>query len=163
MTVKVAKTIRIILLVIAFFACIVGVEISQKAAKEAAIDVSKINIQITGKNSYHKDNVGTYMYGCNYVDFTYNITNNTKVDWAYLEITTFVYDKNGESLGTIISEFGQSDGSSEFNVKVGETVTKDYSFEEDADNPSDFFMKLYEYDFSEFEFKTEVTNGAYYK
>lgn len=163
MNVKVAKKIRIILLAIACIACATGVDLSQNAAKEAAIDVSKINVQITGKNSYHKGNVGTYMYGCNYIDFIYKITNNTKVDWAYLEITTFVYDKNGESLGTIISEFGQSDGSSEFNVKVGETVTKDYSFEEDADNPSDFFMKLYEYDFSEFEFKTEVTNGAYYK
>lgn len=99
MNVKVAKTIRIILLVIACIACIAGVSMSQKAAKEAATDVSKINVQITGKNSYHKDDVGGYIYGCNYVDFTYKITNNTKVDWGYLKITTYVYDKNGKSLG----------------------------------------------------------------
>ena len=160
MSVKVAKTIRIILLVIA---CIAGVSMSQMTAKEAATDVSKINVQITGKNSYHKDNVGAYIYGCNYVDFAYKITNNTKVDWGYLKITTYVYDKKGKSLGTITSEFGQSYGSSDFKVKVGETVTKDSSIEENAYNPSDFFMKLYEYDFSDLEFKSEVTYGTYYK
>lgn len=162
MSVKVAKTIRIILLVVACIACIAGVSMSQKAAKEAATDVSKINVQITGKNSYHKDDVGVYIYGCNYVDFTYKITNNTKVDWGYLKITTYVYDKNGKSLGTITSEFGQNYGSSDFKVKVGETVTKDSTIEENAYNPSEFFMKLYESSFSDLEFKSEVTYGSYY-
>lgn len=160
MNVKTAKTIRIILLVIACIACIVGVTISQKAAKEAATDVSKINVQITDRDCYYNQNESPYTNGCYHIDFTYKITNNTKVDWGYLKITTYVYDKSGKQLGTITSEFGSSYGSSDLKLKVGETVTKSSGLKDNR--PNDFFAALYETPLSDLRFESEVTYGSYY-
>ena len=156
MNVKTAKTIRIILLVIACIACIVGVNISQKAAKEAATDVSKINVQITDRDCYYNQNESPYTNGCYHIDFTYKITNNTKVDWVYLKITTYVYDKSGKQLGNITSEFGSS---SNFKLKVGETVTKSSGFKDNQ--PDDFFTALYETPLSDLKFESKVTYGSY--
>lgn len=163
MSVKTAKNIRIILMVIACVAVISGITNSQKAAKEAATDVSKINVQITNMNCYHKQNDGAYTYGRYYIDFTFKITNNTKVDWGYLKVTTYVYDKSGKALCTIKSEFGQSYGSSDLKLKVGETVTTDSSIAENAYNPGDSFMRMYESNLSDLRFESEVTYGSYYK
>ena len=157
MNVKTAKVIRIVLLVVACITVIVGIKKSQKAAKEAATDVSKINVQITDMNCHQEQNDGRY-----YIDFSFQITNKTNVDWGYLKVQTHVFDKNGTSLGTITSEFGQSKRSSDLILKVGETVTKESSIAENANSPGDFFMSIYESNFSDLRFESEVTYGSYY-
>lgn len=153
MNVKTAKIIRIILLVVACIACIVGVSTSQRKAKEAATDVSKIKVEITDKSSYSDNQFN--------VKYTFSIKNGTKVDWSYLKITTYVYDKNGKELGTLTSELGNSYNSSNFKSEAGKTISKDVTFS--SSYPDDFFTKLYESDFTDLKYESVVTYGTYLK
>ena len=85
--------------------------------------------------------------------------NKAKVDWRYLSITTYVYDKDGTSLGTITSEFGSRYGDSDLRLKVGGTVIKKSGLKDNQ--PDKFFTTLYESDLSELRFESEVTYGVY--
>lgn len=153
------KKIRIILLVIACIACFVGASKSRAAEKKAATDVSKIKVQIVDKECYHKAAESEYRSGYYYVDLTYKITNRTKTTWSYLNITTYVYDKDGKSLGTITSEFGSTYGTSDLKLKAGGTVTQSSSFK--SNQPDDFFATMYVSDLSELVFESEVTYGRH--
>ncbi len=159
MNLKTAKTIRKILLIVACVAFIAGVSMSQQAAKEAATDLSKISVKITDKECYYNQNETYYINGCYHIDFTYEIKNKAKVDWRYLSITTYVYDNDGTSLGTITSEFGSHYGDSDLRLKVGGTVIKKSGLKDNQ--PDKFFTTLYESDLSELRFESEVTYGVY--
>lgn len=154
MSVKALRIIRIILLVVAVIACIVGVVKSKKAGRDPA----KIDVQITDKYRYHKENDGAWINGRYYIDYTFKITNNTTVDWKYLQIKTNVFDKNGKSLGTITSEFGSSSG---FELRAGETISQVSSIADSANNPGEFFTTLFNSDLSDLVFESEVTSGTY--
>lgn len=161
MNVNTAKKIRTVLLVIACIACCVGFSLSQKAEKKAATDISKISVQIIDKECYYNQNESPYTNGCYHIDFTYKIINNAKVDWRYLVITTYVFDKDGTSLGTITSEFGSPYGSSDLKLKVSDTITKKAGFKDNQ--PDSFFSTIYESELSDLKFESEVTDGTYIK
>lgn len=154
------KLLKVLIPIITIVLLIVGIK-ACSAAKEAAHDVSKIDIQVINKESYSGidenswSNSETY-----YVKLTYNITNNTKVDWGYLDIKTYVYTMNNELLGTISTQYGTSLGTSDFRIDRGESLKK--TTEISTNNPDDFFTRLYESDLSQFRFKSEVSYGSYY-
>ena len=158
MRVKVLRIVRIILLAAAVIACVAGVVKTKKAGR----DVSKIDVQITAKHCYHKENDGAWINGRYYIDYTFEIANHTNVGWKYLQITTYVSDKNGKSLGTITTEFGSSYGASDLKLRVGETVTIDSSIADSANQPGEFFTTLFNSDLSDLVFASEVTGGTYY-
>ena len=154
MSIKVAKIIRITLLVISCIAFWFGITISKAVEEKIATDVSKISVQVTEKDCHYNPN-GNYC-----IKLTYRITNNTKTNWRYLKVTTYVYDVKGKSLGTIISEFGSSYDYSDLELKVGDTVTKLTSLK--ANQPDIFFETLYNSALSELKFKSEVEYGTHY-
>ena len=160
MKVETARTIRTILLVLACIAFICGMIWSIGAAKDRASDTSNISISITNKDCYYNANESPYTNGCYHIDLTYSITNNTKVGWQYLNIVTYVYDRSGNSLGSIYSEFGVSYGQSDFHLGVGDTITKETGLEDNQ--PDEFFAALYQYDLSDLKFEYEIQTGTYY-
>ena len=155
MSIKTLRIIRIVLLVVAVIACIIGFNLSKDAAKKAATDVSKIEVEITDKECYMEPGYGDNHY---YIDLTMKITNHTEVAWRYLDITTEVYDADDTLLGSIRSTHGTSTG---FQLKEdGSTsvvVTID-AFGSKADN---LFVKVFETDLSDLRFESSVTAGDY--
>jgi len=155
MSIKTAKIIRIILLVIACHAAFYGVISSQNAAKKAATSLSKIEVQVVNLKRSHSNEL-------KYIDLTFRLTNKTKVEWGYLEVKTYVYDRNGKLLGTLTSKFGRSYGTSDFYLFAKESLTRDASIKENSFNSSEFFLSLYNTNFTDLRFEPEVTYGIYY-
>ncbi len=148
---KVVRVINIILFVVALISCMPGYHRAKIAEREAATDMSRIQVEIVEKKSYFDESNQKYC-----VDITYEFENKTKVDWDYLSLTTYVYDRSGKSLGTITSKFGYS---SSFKLKAGQTIKQDSQFAEYY--LDDFFKTLYESNLSELVLETEVTYGGY--
>ncbi len=158
---KVMKRIRIILLIVAIIACIAGYPIAKDAEHEAATDVTKIDIQVVDKECYFDEDSGAYMYGKYVINLKLEFTNDTDVDWSYLNVSTRVFDKDGEQLGTITSSFGSSYGDSDFLLEEDETITRKTSLSENKGYEDDFFVALYNSDLSDLVFECEVTDGRY--
>lgn len=166
MSIEITKRMRIILLVIASIMLIVGfvktgIDLAQKqeAEKEAATDVSKIKVEFLKKKSYYKSSEGQYGMGYYHVDYTCRFVNNTKADWTYLSLETSVYDKNGKELGTITSSFGSSYGTSDFRLKVGESLLETVNLKDTQ--MYGLFETLYNSDISSLRFETKITYGTY--
>lgn len=160
MSVKAFRIVRIALLAIAVIACIVGVVKSTNAAKKAATDVSRIEVEIIDKKGYVKSEYSSKHY---YIDFTFRITNHTGVEWAYLDIRTEVFDRNGRSLGTITTPFGSTYSSNALGLEVGETITKVSTIDVNESRVDDFFAAMYESDLSDLRYESSVTSGNYIK
>lgn len=163
MRVKTLTLMRHLLFAAACICCFVGVVLSQVAAAESARDVTKIDIQITGRDSCYNPKESPYINGCYHVDMTYRITNHTKVEWKYLKITTTVSDRSGTVLGTIRGEFGTPYGNSALHVKPEESVDLMLPLDQNPNSMTDFFAILYEWDLSDLVFESEVTSGTYVK
>lgn len=162
MSYKILRTVRIALSIIAIITCCICVIVktvsARKAEKAAATDISKISVMFTEKESRYGSS--SNYYDTNYhIAYTMKITNNTKVDWAYLEITTKIYSKNNEFLGSISSTVGAK--RDDYILKVGETAKSITEIE--ASRPDAFFKELYESELSDLIYKSEVTFGRYYE
>lgn len=145
---KVTKIIRIVLLVIACITFFVGLSFSKIASDKAAHDLSKIKVSITQKSTSSSE-----------VYLTYEIKNNTKVNWSYLEIKTYVYDKSGNSLGAITATLGTNYSNSDLKLEKGKKISKKVTLKYDN---SDFMQTLYDANLSDLVFESEVTYGSYY-
>lgn len=155
MFLKVAKKIRIAMLILACIAVAVGVPISKIAEEKAATDVSKIKIEIISKDAELKVNDGwrrEYNFG-----LTYKITNGTEVKWESLDIETRVYDKKGVLLGTLTTSLGRSYSGVDLELKAGQTITrKVYLRYEEG-----FSQTIFESKLSDLKFEFSVTSGTY--
>ena len=79
-----------------------------------------------------------------YVYLDFKIENHSKTTVDYIEITTYFFDKNGKSVGTLTSSFGSRYGDVVLNLSPDETVIKEtYLKEYKASDPDDFFVMLY--------------------
>ena len=161
MSISVAKKIRIALLVVACITFIVGIVLSKKADEKDARDLSKITAEVIGKETHFNEYEKGYTTGMYYIDLTYTIKNSGRSTWCYLEVTTFVYDKNDRNIGKIKSTFGESYGPSDLKLAPGESV-KQYTQLKD-NIPDDFFVTLYDSDLSDLKFECQITYGSYIK
>lgn len=165
MSIKVFKTIRIILLVVSCITLIAGIVLSKQADEEDRRDLSKIDIQVTEKRAYYSQPESVYSSGKYHVELTFQIQNTGRSTWTSLSVTTVVYDKNGRNLGTINSTFDAGYGINQTSVSKlvspGETVR--WCTELVEAYPNDFMMELYEKDISAFRFESSITYGRYLK
>ena len=157
---SIKKTQRI-LLIVSCVAFVFGVIASTRARDLAARDVSKIHISIIEKDSYRGPDASSYLDDCYHIVLTYRIENNTKVDWSYLKTITYVYDKNGISIGNISTEFGSAYGESNFRLKAGDVTVK--TTELTSQTLKDFFSQLYNCDIQELKFESEIVGGRYFE
>lgn len=91
--------LRILLAIISTIAFLYGISCSVDARKARKHNPDKIKIEITDMESKNDDK-NYYIYS----DFS--IKNNTSKTLVYLKITTYIYDSNGKSIGSIESTFG---------------------------------------------------------
>lgn len=154
MSVKAARIIRITLLVFACLACIAGVMITRQIELKDARDITKISVTIIDKQISKNGNEYQMI-------LTYKIQNNTKVDWAYLETSTDVYDPvSKKRLGDLNAYFGKRDGKTTV-VKAGETVIEEVRFT--TNDPNKVFMAVYNTPLSGLRLTSETTTGTYYR
>ena len=157
MKTEVTNKIRTVLYVIVCIAFLIGLCLSAAAENKAATDPTRIQVTIVDKTC--RTEPDDWSYGTKYcIDYTYEIKNPTKSDWCALTIKTYVYDKNGTSLGTLTTDFGSS-GSGEFRIRSGETMTKVAHFENS--DPDAFYQQLYQSDLENLTFESEVSYGTY--
>lgn len=152
MSIKTAKIIRIVLLVLASILLFVGISLSREFERMAASDVTRIKASVTNKKSYENSN-GDYC-----IDFDISVTNKAKVTWSYLNIIIHVFDKSHSELGTITSTLGNS---SDLNLKRGQTKHLTTTLTKRYLDDTSFVGKLYNSAFSDFIFEVEVTQGDY--
>lgn len=120
------------------------------AIRKATHSVNSIKIDIVSTHSTTDDRY------C-YIYTDYKITNNTAVAIDYLEIITYVSDKNGKSLGTMTSSFGSSSGNRTLNLGSHESTVQEKYFSEYISNYMDsLFVSIYNNGIDNLRFKHEI-------
>lgn len=122
-----------------------------------------VEMEVVAKSEEYKPYVSSYVNGCYYIYFDYEIKAE-KVGISDMSIITHVYDKKtGEELGYITTSF------SYMNLDEGatKTYTTELSDNQPEKNNNTFFIMLYNMDFEDMEFKYEFdyihfTDGIYY-
>ena len=130
-----SKRKKIILLSI--IVSIIALFITFITVRELTHSTKNISIEIVDARSA-EDNRYYYVYT------DYEITNNTAQTIDYIEVVTYVTDKNGKSLGTITSCFGSLYGSNTLNLKAhNSTIQETYLSEYKSEQIDDFFVAIY--------------------
>lgn len=112
---KKRKRTIIIICVIVTLTVVIGSYSSIRAAWHSIDDVQ---IEITGVTPEYD---GTHYYV--YMDFL--IRNNTSATLDYVAITSYIEDKNGKSVGTLTTKFGQDYSGVKLNLESGRQITKE--------------------------------------
>lgn len=149
MNFKIAKKIRVFLLVVACIMSIVGLNLSNNYAKARAHNPEDIKIKIISCESKYDENATFYVNGCYYVYFNYEIINETSADIDYIDVVAHYTDHSGKSIGNITTSFGGYDSSS-MNLKAGTKQIHETYISENRPEEDQFFTTLYNSDFSEF-------------
>lgn len=137
MTVKSAKTLRTLLLVVAVIAFFAGLAFSTRAAYERSHDPKKVTATVVKMKSGINEQSGRYC-----VELEFEIKNKNASVLQTVSFNTGVYDKSGNLLGTISSSFGEYNNY--LSLKKGDSVTLKTTLEEIRLDNDEFFAKLYE-------------------
>ena len=139
MSYELAKKIRTILLVIACIVFIACLPMAKEKHTARAHNPKEIEIQIL---SCTPENDDTYYY----VTMDFEIKNKTKTDLDYIKVVTYFSDKNGKSIGTMTSSFGDLSNYSPLNLKTNKKVIKETYLSErkSASYFDSLFVQLYE-------------------
>ena len=145
-----SKRKKIILLSI--IVSIIALFITFITVRELTHSTKNISIEIVDARSA-EDNRYYYVYT------DYEITNNTAKTIDYIEVVTYVTDKNGKSLGTITSSFGSLYGSNTLNLKAHNSIIKEtYLSEYKSEQIDSFFVALYNNGIKELIITHEIAN-----
>lgn len=134
-------------------ALIVGIPLKNKIDH----DVNRIKIDIVDMSSAYNPNEPVYINGRYYIYFDFEIKNGTGVGIDYMEVVTYVEDKNGKSIGQITSSFGGYDSSS-MNLEKKDTVIKEIYLAEHQPEKNAFFSTIYDTEVDEWSFTHKITS-----
>ncbi len=151
MNYKVAKTLQVVLLVIAIIAFIVGSIITKVYTDMKNHDPEKITIGITSvKSEALKDGSTTYYK----VTFDFYIKNGTKETVEDLYINTTIFQK-GKEVTELNVEF------TDMELKKGEETTMSYYITANSINSSNSFKTLYNASYKDLTFDFIIKNIAF--
>ncbi len=134
-------------------ALIVGIPLKNKIDH----DVNRIKIDIVDMTSAYNPNEPVYINGRYYIYFNFEIKNGTGVAIDYMEVVTYVEDKNEKSIGQITSSFGGYDSSS-MNLEKKDTIIKEIYLAEHQPEKNAFFSTMYNTEVEEWRFTHKVTS-----
>lgn len=151
-------------IIISIIALIILIPIVINCASKNNHDKTKISINATSMRSEYREYDPPYINGRWYVYITFKVENKSGVDVDYLSVTTYISDKNGISLGTIRSEFGNN---SSLNLKAGKYQIHENYICTNRLESEPLLYALYNGKFSDFIFdykieSIEFSDGQYY-
>lgn len=154
------RLIKVLIPILIIATLIFGIPISCSVStciSRAKHDVSDITVSVAGiRTSY--SNGGYYVY------LDYKIYNGSGADVDSLKVITYISDKNGKSLGTITSQFGNS---GYLNLQSGGTQIHETYLRENNPQNDTLFYKLYLGEYQDFKItckvvQAEFSDGKYY-
>lgn len=157
MNAKIARIVRIVLLVGACIALFFGIYSSKNAGNYRAHDPEKIVIEITDLDKKYNEQESPYTNGCYHVFVEYKITNNTSAAINYIQFDSTIKNDNEEALAQISSDYGDI---SAILVKAGESKSfkADLSDNQPVENNNIQFMNLYEAEASDIHADCNITS-----
>ncbi len=157
-TEKIGK-ISTILLVIACIVFIIGLVLTNIEIQKADHNVDDITIEM--KNITTKVEQGYYNTDY-YVYMDFEIRNNTRAQLDYFEVTSYLTDENGKSLGYITSNFGSSYSySNQLNLESGENTVITNYLTESGTNWGTVFAELYNNGIQNCSVRHEITRAMW--
>lgn len=150
------KAVTILSIVLIAAALIVGIPLKSKIDH----DVNRIKIDIVNMSSSYNHNESVYINGRYYIYFDFEIKNGTGAGIDYMEVVTYVEDKNGKSIGQITSSFGGYYSSS-MNLEKKDTVIKEIYLAEHQPEKNAFFSTMYDTKLDEWSFTHKVTSVSF--
>lgn len=155
MTVKKAKVIRIILLIIACVSFLYGLALSERADTERAHSVKKVLVQVQSKQVYYNAEERGYSNGAYHIVLSYSVQNDTEVPINSLELETYVYNNAGKQLGTVKTSF------SDINLQPGHDTEIKADFADGVPVSDVFFIAFYENELSDFQIENKVLSVGF--
>ena len=132
--------------ILMFFVCvvlIVGLTLTNIKTAERKHDVDDIKISVTDISTSIEDGYYSTKYYVN-MDFKIENKSKAKANLQRLDVTMYLTDKSGKSIGTITSSFGSSySSSSELNLERGKNTILSSYLSATGNNCSSVFSELY--------------------
>ena len=149
---SIMKKIRIILLIVAGIAFIVGLSITGFVEQEQAHNIEDIYIDIT--NSKSKYSNSTY-----YVYMDFRITNKTSATLDFVKVTAYFTDRSGNLIGTTTAELGSPYDDRKLNISTGSSGTRTMHISKLKSDTQDehLFVELYNHGLQNVTVTYEIT------
>lgn len=148
-------------IVIACIICgIVGGCVYYPKKKKQDHNIDNIKIDIIKMWSEFEKSESYYYDGEYYVCFDYEIKNETNVDIDYIEVITYFKDKNGKSMGTVQSSFGNRYSTS-LNLKKDDKVIKEICISERELDKDKLTTTLYESKLEDWEITHKIIRVSF--